>query len=103
MQSSLFRAARTVPNRVAASHARFFNIHEYQGKILCDRYGVPVQKWRAASTPEEAAAGAESLGECPPRLGADHRTVWVAFFSITAVVTTVCRAERRGSGWQRRR
>ena len=66
MQSSLFRAARTVPNRVAASHARFFNIHEYQGKILCDRYGVPVQKWRAASTPEEAAAGAESLGECPP-------------------------------------
>jgi succinyl-CoA synthetase beta subunit len=41
---------------------RFFNIHEYQGKILCDNYGVAVQKWRAASTPEEAKAGAVELG-----------------------------------------
>jgi len=63
MQSSLTRVARTVPSRVAASHARFFNIHEYQGKILCDRYGVPVQKWRAANTPDEAFAGAESLAK----------------------------------------
>jgi succinyl-CoA synthetase beta subunit len=33
---------------------RFFNIHEYQGKILCDKYGVAVQRWRKADTPEEA-------------------------------------------------
>jgi succinyl-CoA synthetase beta subunit len=46
---------------VAASSVRFFNIHEYQGKILCDKFGVAVQKWRAASTPEEAKAGAADL------------------------------------------
>merc|ERR1719487_1530547 len=62
MAFSLARATRTVPNRVMASAgARFFNIHEYQGKILCDQYGVAVQKWRAAETPEEAKKGAVDL------------------------------------------
>merc|ERR1711908_49749 len=61
MASSLSRAARVVPARVASSHVRNFNIHEYQGKILCDNYGVKVQKWRAAETPEAAKAGAVDL------------------------------------------
>jgi succinyl-CoA synthetase beta subunit len=58
----LARAVKVVPSRVAASSARFFNIHEYQGKILCDKYGVAVQKWRAANTPDEAAQGAKEIG-----------------------------------------
>merc|ERR1711871_193577 len=64
MAFSLASRARTVPSWVMASTGnRFFNIHEYQGKILCDNYGVSVQKWRAASTPDEAAAGAKELGD----------------------------------------
>jgi succinyl-CoA synthetase beta subunit len=42
---------------------RNFNIHEYQGKILCDQFGVKVQKWRAADTAEGAKKGAEELGD----------------------------------------
>jgi succinyl-CoA synthetase beta subunit len=61
MAFSLSRAARVVPARVASAHVRNFNIHEYQGKILCDNYGVKVQKWRAADTPEAAKAGAKEL------------------------------------------
>ena len=61
MAFSLARAARVVPARVAAAHVRNFNIHEYQGKILCDNYGVKVQKWRAAETAEEAKKGADEL------------------------------------------
>jgi len=46
---------------VVAAHVRNFNIHEYQGKILCDNYGVKVQKWRKAETPAEAMQGATEL------------------------------------------
>jgi len=61
MAFAFSRACRVLPARVASAHVRNFNIHEYQGKILCDKYGVAVQKWRAADTPEEAKAGAEDL------------------------------------------
>merc|ERR1712086_343481 len=61
MAFALARNSRALPARVASAHVRQFNIHEYQGKILCDNYGVSVQKWRAASTPEEAKAGAIDL------------------------------------------
>jgi len=59
---SLARATRTVPTRAAAATGlRFFNIHEYQGKMLCDKFGVNVQRWRAADSPAEAAKGAAEL------------------------------------------
>ena len=37
------------------------NIHEYQGKELLRRYGVPVLDGHMATTPEEAEAGARKL------------------------------------------
>jgi len=40
---------------------RHLNIHEYQSKILMDKYGVNIQKWRLASTPNEAQKGAQEL------------------------------------------
>jgi len=63
MAFSLARATRTVPSRVAAAagSVRHFNIHEYQGKILCDKFGVSVQQWRSAETADEAKAGAVEL------------------------------------------
>lgn len=38
------------------------NLHEYQGKQLFARYGLPVSPGVAADTPEEAAAGADEIG-----------------------------------------
>jgi len=37
-------------------------IHEFQGKAILARYGVPVPKGEAVSTPDEAQAAAERLG-----------------------------------------
>ncbi|TMK73499.1 MAG: ADP-forming succinate--CoA ligase subunit beta [Actinobacteria bacterium] len=38
------------------------DLHEYQGKELFRRYGIPVSEGRLATTPEEARAAAEDLG-----------------------------------------
>jgi succinyl-CoA synthetase beta subunit len=38
------------------------DLHEYQGKELFRRYGIPVSAGRLATTPEEASAAAEELG-----------------------------------------
>jgi succinyl-CoA synthetase beta subunit len=38
------------------------DLHEYQGKELFRRYGIPVSEGRLATTPEEAHAAAEELG-----------------------------------------
>jgi succinyl-CoA synthetase beta subunit len=38
------------------------NLHEYQSKQLFERYGIPVPVGRVASTPEEAADAARSIG-----------------------------------------
>ncbi len=38
------------------------NVHEFQGKEILKRYGVPVPAGRVASTPEEAEAIAKELG-----------------------------------------
>jgi succinyl-CoA synthetase beta subunit len=40
------------------------DLHEYQGKELFGRYGIPVSEGRLATTPEEARRAAEELG-CP--------------------------------------
>src|SRR5207342_1566657 len=37
-------------------------IHEYQGKAILKKYGVPVPRGEVASTPDEARAVAERLG-----------------------------------------
>jgi succinyl-CoA synthetase beta subunit len=42
---------------------RNLNIHEYQSKTLMDRHGVNTQKWRLATTPEEAEKGAKELSK----------------------------------------
>jgi len=39
---------------VAASQKRFINLHEYQSKGLMQEYGIPVQKFKTATTAEEA-------------------------------------------------
>ncbi len=39
------------------------NIHEFQAKQILGRFGVPVPKGQAASTPDEAAAVFNSLGQ----------------------------------------
>jgi succinyl-CoA synthetase beta subunit len=38
------------------------NLHEYQGKQLFKEYGLPVSDGIAASSPEEAAAAADTIG-----------------------------------------
>ena len=38
------------------------NLHEYQGKQLFAKYGLPVSPGVAADTPEQAAAGADEIG-----------------------------------------
>jgi succinyl-CoA synthetase beta subunit len=57
--------APRVRDTAAVAGTRFFNIHEYQGKILCDKFGVQVQKWRKGDTAAEARAGAEELNVMP--------------------------------------
>lgn len=41
--------------------ARFLNMHEYQSKALMDRHGVNTQRWRLATTGDEAQSGAAEL------------------------------------------
>ena len=38
------------------------NLHEYQGKQLFAKYGLPVSQGVAADTPEQAAAAADEIG-----------------------------------------
>ena len=42
--------------------ARALDLHEYQGKELFRRYGIPVSDGQLATTPAEAREAAESLG-----------------------------------------
>ena len=37
------------------------NLHEYQGKSILKKYGVPIQEGIVAETPEQAVAAAEQL------------------------------------------
>jgi len=49
---------------ISAGHvqpARNLNIHEYQSKMLMDKHGVQIQRWRLATNPEEAEKGAKEL------------------------------------------
>lgn len=39
------------------------DLHEYQGKIILAKYGVPVPKGIVAETPEEAVEAAKKLQE----------------------------------------
>jgi succinyl-CoA synthetase beta subunit len=42
--------------------ARALDLHEYQGKELFRRYGIPVSEGRLVTTPAEARSAAEELG-----------------------------------------
>ncbi|MDQ3111284.1 MAG: succinate--CoA ligase subunit beta, partial [Bacteroidota bacterium] len=37
------------------------NLHEYQGKSILKKFGVPIQEGIVAETPEQAVAAAEEL------------------------------------------
>jgi len=52
---------RHFPELAPFIQQRFLNIHEYQSKELMDKYGVNTQKWKLASTPEEAHQAALAL------------------------------------------
>jgi succinyl-CoA synthetase beta subunit len=43
--------------------ARALDLYEFQGKELFRRFGIPVSEGRLATTPEEARAAAQELGE----------------------------------------
>lgn len=45
----------------AFMQARELNLQEYSSKALLDKYGVKTQKWRLATTPEEAESAAKDL------------------------------------------
>jgi len=42
--------------------ARVLDLHEFQGKELFQRFGIPVSEGRLATTPDEARAAADELG-----------------------------------------
>lgn len=45
---------------------RFLNLQEFSSKGLMDQYGVRTQKWKLATTPEEALAAARELKKSMP-------------------------------------
>jgi len=45
----------------ALMQARELNLQEYSSKALMDKFGVRTQKWRLATTPEEAESAAKDL------------------------------------------
>ena len=56
---------------------RALNLHEYQAKQVMDKFGVASQRWRVATTPAEAARGAEELKPwCVTGLGGLFRSQW---------------------------
>ena len=57
-------AYRLGPGECSSTLARALDLHEYQGKELFAKYGIPVSEGRLAVTPAEARAAAEELG-CP--------------------------------------
>ena len=51
-----------VPRLSAWVESGAVDLHEYQGKELFRRVGIPVSEGRLAVSPEEARAAASSLG-----------------------------------------
>src|SRR5437870_851402 len=47
----------------APLHSAAVDLYEYQGKELFRRFGIPVSEGRLATSPAEARAAAEELGE----------------------------------------
>lgn len=56
-------ASRKVTAKTASQKQsyRFLNIQEYQSKILMERYGLNVQRFKVADTPAQAASAAKEL------------------------------------------
>jgi succinyl-CoA synthetase beta subunit len=59
---SVFSTFQIARFKVGQTQKRFLNIHEFQSKILLDKFQVNTQKWRLATTPDEALKGAKELG-----------------------------------------
>lgn len=50
---------------ITSTQVRFLNLQEFSSKGLMDQYGVRTQKWKLATTPEEALAAAKELKKNP--------------------------------------
>jgi len=59
--SGIFQKQAVAVPRVFDTQTRSLNLHEYDSKALMDKYNVRTQRWRLASTPEEASKGAKDL------------------------------------------
>ena len=46
----------------SVNSVRYLNLHEHQSKELMKNYGVTVQEFKMATTPEEAGSIAKELG-----------------------------------------
>ena len=55
-------ADRLRPTSRPGRLARALDLHEFQGKELFRRFGIPVSEGRLATTPDEARAAADELG-----------------------------------------
>ena len=47
--------------KLQSQQQRHLNIQEYQSKILMERYGLNVQRFKVADTPAQAATAAKEL------------------------------------------
>jgi succinyl-CoA synthetase beta subunit len=59
--SSLRTRIFTIVSQPSKQFVRNLNIHEYQSKILLDRFSINTQRWKLASSPEEAERNATEL------------------------------------------
>ncbi|KAL6062255.1 Succinate--CoA ligase [GDP-forming] subunit beta, mitochondrial [Balamuthia mandrillaris] len=55
--------SKAMPSFSAPMQVRHLNLQEYNSKALLDKFGVTTQKWRLATTPEEAETAAKELAE----------------------------------------
>lgn len=63
----IVRSIQAAP--INSTQVRFLNLQEFSSKGLMDQYGVRTQKWKLATTPEEALAAAKELKKstAPPQ------------------------------------
>jgi acyl-CoA synthetase (NDP forming) len=59
IRNASLRLSPVAGNKISVRH---LNLHEYQSKELMNRFGITVQKFKTAETPEEAGDAAYQLG-----------------------------------------
>jgi len=61
MFAAALKAVRRSTLSVVQASRRLLNLHEYQSKQLLDRYNINVQRWRLATSVDEATAAVNDL------------------------------------------